>query len=229
MTISDKIKSIEELISTEEKHGMECKQCGGKRFVTKTIQMIDIHIPCECSQLYFKLNSDLDDLKNRMRVIGNMIPPRYIEHCKSFDISKCPYAISSNGRPKSYLIDGIVGNGKTTMLFQWMYYAGVVAGLDVMYVNYSDLCRGEFSGNPFFADVLIIDDFGINKAWNPHVLFSVINQRYNSFLPIWIATNNPQDMEQNVGKQIMDRIKDNSIPITKKDKSFRKFDAGLRG
>lgn len=137
---------------------------------------------------------------------------------------------------KGLLLCGVVGTGKS-------HIAACVANallsdekkvLMTNFVNIVNALQKDFQGRTEYIDslnryaLLIIDDLGVERQseFMQENVYNIINERYNSGLPMIITTNltfeevkNPTD----IGKaRIYDRILERCHPIEVKGKSFRR-------
>ncbi len=155
------------------------------------------------------------------------IARNYVEHWEQFKENS-----------QGFLFWGDVGTGKS-------FLAGCVGnellnrGVRVLMTNFSrllnrmtDIQMGDRNGfidslNSF--DLLILDDLGIerNLEFAKEQIFSIIDSRYRSGLPMIVTTNltllelrNPGDLWR---MRIFDRVLERCIPVCVNDQNIRKY------
>lgn len=225
MTYNELLKDLTEQISQAETESLSCPKCGGTGYNTNmSMNNTMLDIKCDCRWKISDLKNKRYEYIERFGNVSKLISLRYWDNVMNIDLNSMPlvngkgYNLNSN-----IILQGDVGNGKTTIFLKWIFHASMNKGTTFAYVNYSDLVKDEFNCDVYGADILIIDDFGIVKNYFTR-LFSVINSRYNNLKPTWVSVNanTEQEIISNVGKQIWDRIKDKAIVIAMKGESFRK-------
>jgi DNA replication protein DnaC len=230
MNYQQLIDNMDERIATAKEEQRKCGKCGGTGAIKlETLDNADAYhlsdLRCECQWKIASLKQDKYDYEERYRSVSRRIPDRYWTDMVAVDLSRKP-AIEGNtfDTSKNIILQGVVGNGKTTILYKWMFYATIMDAANIVLVNYSDIAQDEYKGDIYNCDVLIIDDFAVTKNYFNR-LYSVINSRWNNLRSTWVSMNNDKENEiiANVGKQVWDRIKSDSIVIPIKHGSYRKI------
>ena len=73
--------------------------------------------------------------------------------------------------------------------------------------------------------LLVIDDLGKEKItdWNREQLFTIINTRYENYLPVVITSNDTtEELERNVGGAIYSRLCEMCVLVNMSGKDYRK-------
>jgi len=213
----------------EEKRKKVCEKCGGTGFVF-TEKGLEPE-PCECR------NESL--LKQRLAAAG--IPPKYKnktidsftgggkrkelrEDAKAY--VKGFQAREGKEHKRGLLYIGITGCGKTH-LATGILKAVIDKGYTGYFCNVVDFfarMRDTYSGDTSYdemdmidkvskVDLLVLDDLGAEKPseWMSDRLYTLINRRYESNLPLIVTTNKKvnletPELENHVGRRIVSRL-----------------------
>ena len=133
-------------------------------------------------------------------------------------------------KPKSLILQGRAGRGKTHFMFALLKEMFVTHGLrvygDVRYFDYVDLDRRlqedvfRFkSSRPLIEQlseipILVLDDFGIDTGTNKHErdFYEIFNNRFGNNLITIISTNmNETEMYKAYGERIISRMKEAAV------------------
>ena len=233
-----------------------CKNCHSLRQITFAVgdKQISPRVLCQCQaeernrmEAEWKARRQREEIE-RNRSIGIM-DPIMGKHTFEKDLGYNPHAmeIARNyvehweefkQKSQGLLLWGDVGTGKS-------FLAGCVGnellnrGVRVLMTNFSrllnrltDIQMGDRNGfidslNSF--DLLILDDLGIerNSEFAKEQIFSIIDSRYRSGLPMIVTTNltllelrNPGDRWR---MRIFDRVLEGCIPVCVNDQNIRKY------
>ena len=188
------------------------------------------------------------DLVSRNRSVG-LPDPELRKHTFSNDLGYNPEQMQ---KAKNYVQNWDTFRGKSMGLLLWgdvgtgkSYIVGCIAnalldkGVPVMMTNFARLLNrltDMYSGdrNAYIDDLnryplLIIDDLGVerNSEFAREQVFSIIDSRYRSQLPMIVTTNltlnelkNPEDLAR---ARIYDRVMERCIPISVNDQNVRKL------
>lgn len=173
-------------------------------------------------------NWDMNKGSKRMHHIGL----RYADKFKE---------IKKNGI--GLLIHGVPGNGKTylsccianKLLSQYIPVIcvsinGLLNRIKDTYNKYGDEGEADIINSLCRADLLIIDDLGVEKVtdWSRTMIYNIIDSRYRSKLPLIITTNlsinvssDENILTKTYGKRTEDRILEMCTPIENTGKSIR--------
>ena len=232
-----------------------CKNCHSLRQITLAVgdKQISPRVLCRCQEeerdrmeAEWKARRQREEIE-RNRSIG-LTDPVIGKHTFENDLGYNPHAmeIARNyvehwekfkQNSQGLLLWGDVGTGKS-------FLAGCVGnellnrGVRVLMTNFSrllnrltDIQMGDWNGfidslNSF--DLLILDDLGIerNSEFAKEQIFSIIDSRYRSGLPMIVTTNltllelrSPGDLWR---KRIFDRVLERCIPVCVNDQNIRK-------
>ena len=233
-----------------------CKNCHSLRQITLAVgdKQIRPRVLCRCQEekrkrqeAEWKARRQREEIE-RNRSIGIMDPimdkhpfekdlgydPRAMEIARNYVEHWEQFKENSQG----LLFWGDVGTGKS-------FIAGCIGnellsrGVRVQMTNFSrllnrltDLQMGDRNGfidslNSF--DLLILDDLGIerNSEFAKEQIFSIIDSRYRSGLPMIVTTNltleelqNPADLWR---KRVYDRVLERSVRVCVNDQNIRKI------
>lgn len=133
-------------------------------------------------------------------------------------------------RPKSLILQGRSGRGKTHFMFALLKEMFITKGLrlygDVRYFDYVDLDRRiqedsykYKSSRPLIEQlseipILVLDDFGIDTGTGRHErdFYEIFNNRFGNKLITIISTNmNENEMYKAYGERIISRFKEASV------------------
>ncbi len=237
-----------------------CKKCGTPRQTTVTIEGKTIHpiMLCECQSEERKREETERKRMQQLRKISAMktgglqdeaLWGYTFENDKGYnpEIKKAHDYVEHWEEMKAdsigLLLWGDVGTGKT-------FFAGCIAnalldrGIPVLMTNFARILNtlsGLYSGekNRFIEDIskyslLIIDDLGVerNSEFALEQVYSVIDGRYRSKLPMIVTTNmelselkNPTDLAHS---RIYDRVLEMCVPIRINNRNIREINAGER-
>ncbi|MBN1900545.1 ATP-binding protein [Candidatus Sumerlaeota bacterium] len=209
----------------DEKPKKACEKCGGAGFIF-TEKGIE---PCECHANYL--------LRCRIAAAGipSRYKNKTIESFKGSDRKRRELRNFAKDYVKTFkprmeqeekkglLYIGVPGCGKTHLAVGILKsiiekgYAGYFCNVVDFFARLRDSYGGDTSYDEMDmidkvskADLLVLDDLGAENPteWASDRLYTLINRRYESNLPV-IVTTNKMDMEQlqqHIGKRIVSRL-----------------------
>lgn len=135
---------------------------------------------------------------------------------------------------KGLLFTGTPGTGKTHLAAAIANHVITTLGTPVKFggfINILDSVKRSFDTDEDVvariseAPLLVIDDLGKEKQteWSNSILYQVINQRYEDFLPVIITTNEDMGtLEWKIGKATLSRLIEMCDGVKMEGKDYRK-------